>query len=235
MIDFTPVIEHFEISTRYLESFQDLQNSLRDKISNPATLETLATKFHQCFVETLEQCIDQAQKMPYTNRSNKKNESTRTQITPSFVPRKGRDILPRPDSGVVMDDGSEESGSILDSSLGHRASVRTVRGSARRGSSQVPETVREVLAPTGTPSAFEQSVMRQPSMTPLGINSGAMDPTAVEAWSNSVLYSQVGDMGLQNQLIQNGAMTPHPEYMNWPLYQNGFDDVGNGFHGFTGQ
>lgn len=175
--------------------------------------------------------------MKYTNRSNKRNDSVRAaQTTHTIVPRKGRDILPRPDSGVVMDDGSEESGSILGSGLGHRSSVRTVRGGARRGSSQVPETVREIQpAAAITPSTFDDALKRQPSMTPVGVSTGPMDPAAVQAWNNSVLYSQVGDMGLQNQFIQPG-MTTQPGYMDWgSLYPGSFDDMGHGFTGFNGQ
>ncbi|KAM5374789.1 hypothetical protein ACJZ2D_006283 [Fusarium nematophilum] len=239
LYEFTPVIEHFELAAKYQDAFEQLKISLLDKISNPATLETLSTKFYQCFVETLDQCITSAKSMPYTNRSNKKSEivrSSQAAATQGIVQRKGRDILPRPDSGVVMDDGSEESGSIMGvAGLGHRDSVRTVRGVARRGSSQVPETVREVI-PMADGGLDE--LMRQPaSMTPLGLPTGSMD---VQAWSNEVLYSQVGDgtmvMG-DHQLLQ-GGLTPQTEYINWgaaQLYQPGFDGMGNGFTGFHGQ
>lgn len=235
--DFTPVIEHFELETDYLVSFQELQADLRDKMRNPQTLETLATKFQQCFVETLQRLISEAQSKPYTNRSNKKSEIARSQIPQNPILRKSRDILPRPDSGVIMDDGSEESGSIMGSGLGHRESIRTVKGAARRGSSQVPEILREVLPARTTPPVFDNGLMRQPSVPPLGMNGGPMDPAAVQAWNNGVLYSQVGDLGLQNPLLHTGNLTPQPEYMNWgdPLYQAGFADLGNGFNGFNGQ
>lgn len=229
------MIEHFELSSNYLVSFDQLQISLRDKISNPATLETLATKFHQCFVETLEKCISEAQRMPYANRSNKKGDNAAARNSAALqnpMLRKSRDILPRPDSGVVMDDGSEESGST--GGLGHRESVRTVRGGGvmRRGSSLVPETLREVVPARTT--AFDKDVIHQPSATPLGMNGGPMDPVAVQAWNNSVLYSQINDLG---QLLPNGSMTPQPEYVNWGggLYQTNFEDMNNGFSGFNGQ
>ncbi|KAH6880758.1 hypothetical protein B0T10DRAFT_495194 [Thelonectria olida] len=212
--DFTPVIEHFELSTNYLASFQLLQDSLRDKISNPATLETLSTKFHQCFIETFE-----------------------------------KGILPRPDSGVVMDDGSDESGSIMGMGVGmglsHRESVRTVKSAPRRGSSQVPETVREVLprttATTMPNGAFDDALTRQPSMTPLGMTPGAMDPAAVQAWTNSVICPQMdaASMGMTDQqfLQTTGGMTPQTEYMQWlpQMYPQGFDAMGNAFTGFNGQ
>lgn len=204
--EYTPVIEHFEVEAKYREAFDQLKYSLLDKISNPATLETLSTKFYQCFVETLDQCIANAQSMPYTNRSNKKNDIIRSQTTQSI--RKPRGIMPRPDSGVVMDDGSEESGSVM---LGHRDSVRTVR-TALRGS-QVPETVNEVVPATG----FEGLMM-------------GMDGADVQAWNNGVMYPQM----MPEQLIPTGGMTPQTEFVNWGQIYPGFDTLGNGVNGFTG-
>ncbi|PHH64486.1 hypothetical protein CDD81_4561 [Ophiocordyceps australis] len=123
--DFTPVIEHFELSSQFLDSFDLLQSSLRNKISNPATLETLATKFHQCFVEAVDSCASVARRMPYANRSNKRNNEQ----APAPQPRKAQGIVSRPDSGVIMaDDGSEESGSVF----GHRDSIRSVAASMRQ-------------------------------------------------------------------------------------------------------
>jgi hypothetical protein len=147
--------------------------------------------------------------MPYTNRSNKKNDIIRSQVTQSI--RKPRGIMPRPDSGVVMDDGSEESGSVM---LGHRDSVRTVR-TALRGS-QVPETVNEVIPAAG----FEE--LMQPML--------GMDGTDVQAWNNGVMYPQM----MPDQLIPAGGMTPQTEYVNWGQIYPGFDTLGNGVNGFTG-
>ncbi|KAI8682357.1 hypothetical protein LRP88_14449 [Fusarium phalaenopsidis] len=239
--EYTPVIEHFELAANYEQAFVQLTNSLHNLISNKQTLDTLSTKFFQCFMETLDQCITNAQSMPYTNRSNKKNEIVRSQAAQAVVQRKGRGILPRPDSGVVMDDGSEESGSMMGTGLNHRDSVRTVRGVARRGSSQIPETVREVLPTTTTLSSGLDDLMRQPSMTPMGMPT-TMAPADVHAWNNSVLYSQVGDGTiLPDQFMPTGGMTPQTEYMNmnWAtqMYQlqPGFEGMGNGFTGFNGQ
>ncbi|KAH7018993.1 hypothetical protein EDB80DRAFT_770996 [Ilyonectria destructans] len=241
--DFTPVIEHFELSSSYLVGFEQLQLSLRDKISNPATLETLSTKFHQCFIETLEKCIADAQSMPYTNRSNKKSEIVKTQAPQTIVQRKSRGIQPRPDSGVVMDDGSEESGSVMGVGLGFgpRDSIRTVKGVQRRGSSLVPETVREVLPATSMPGAFDEPLMQpqQPAMAPLGITAASMDPAAVQAWNNGVIYPAMDDgtMGLPDQFVQPGGLTPQTEYMSWmpQMYPQGFGGIDNGFTGFNGQ
>ncbi|KAJ4251028.1 hypothetical protein NW762_011678 [Fusarium torreyae] len=225
--EYTPVIEHFEVAASYQQAFEQLKLSLLDKISNPATLETLSTKFYQCFVETLDQCIANAQSMPYTNRSNKKNDIVRSQATQGIVQRKGRDIMPRPDSGVVLDDGSEESGSVMGTGLGHRDSLRTVRGAAGRASSQVPETVREVI-PTSTMGNGFDELMSQPSM--LGISNGQMGTADVQAWNNGVLYQQM----MPDQFVPTGGITPQTDYVNWGQLYPGFDALGNGANGFTG-
>ncbi|KAH6957209.1 hypothetical protein DER45DRAFT_631927 [Fusarium avenaceum] len=225
--EYTPVIEHFEVAAKYQEAFEQLKLSLLDKISNPATLETLSTKFYQCFIETLDHCINDAQSMPYTNRSNKKNDIVRSQAPQSIVQRKGRDIMPRPDSGVVMDDGSEESGSVMGTGLGHRDSLRTVRSATNRGS-QVPETVREVVPPTSIGTSFD--MIQQPM---LSMSNGQIGPADVQAWNNGVLYPQL----VADQLIPAGGMS-QTEYVNWGQIYPGFDSLGNvqgGFTGFNGQ
>ncbi|KAH7157347.1 hypothetical protein B0J13DRAFT_168455 [Dactylonectria estremocensis] len=248
--DFTPVIEHFELESHYLAGFQQLQVSLRDKISNPATLETLSTKFHQCFVETIEKCIADAQSMPYTNRSNKKSEIIKTAAPQTIVQRKSRGIQPRPDSGVVMDDGSDESGSIMGAGLGlgPRDSIRTVKGIQRRGSSLVPDTARGSLPAASMSGHFDDSLMQQqqqqqpqqqqPAMTPLGMPAAAASMD-VHAWTNSVIYPAMDDgtMGMPDQFVQAGGLTSQTEYMSWMphMYPQGFGGIDNGFNGFNGQ
>jgi hypothetical protein len=220
--EYTPVIEHFEVAAKYQQAFEQLKISLIDKMSNPATLETLSTKFYQCFVETLDHCIANAQSMPYTNRSNKKNEITRSQAPQSVMQRKSREIMPRPDSGVILDDGSEESGS-----LGHRDSLRTIRSGAAGRGSQVPETVLEIVTPATMGPGFED--LMQPSM--LAMTNGQMGTADVQAWNNGVLYPQM----MTDQMLPAGGMTPQTEYMNWGQMYPGFDTLGNGFAGFNGQ
>lgn len=219
--EYTPVIEHFEVAAKYQLAFEQLKLSLLDKMSNPATLETLSTKFYQCFVETLDNCIANAQSMPYTNRSNKKNEIARSQAPQTIVQRKSREIMPRPDSGIILDDGSESS------SLGHRDSLRTVRSGAAGRGSQVPETVLEIVTPTTMGPGFEDLV--QPSM--LAMSNGQMGSADVQAWNNGVLYPQM----MTDQMLPAGDMTPQTDYMNWGQMYPGFDTLGNGFTGFNGQ
>ena len=238
---FTPVIEHFELSNSYLSSFAFLKADLRDKMSNPATLETLATKFHQCFVETVERCINEAQTMPYANRSNKRNEqlaaaaattasTTATNagaIAPFPLPRKTKEVAPRPDSGVVMDDGSEESGSVLGGGSGvfggrlsQRESMRTVRGGGgRRGSSLAPMASSTAVAmgrgsfipPSRAPSAIYDGTplptIPASSMGPSLDQNGAIAPTDVQAWTHGVPFPPHGYEPMPDNFVTHVATT----------------------------
>ncbi|PHH92081.1 hypothetical protein CDD83_9017 [Cordyceps sp. RAO-2017] len=241
---FTPVIEHFELSTQYLASFEFLQISLRNKMSNPTTLETLATKFQQCFIEAMESCASVARSMPYANRSNKRNEPARVQSTQALMPRKPRAIASRPDSGVILDDGSDESGSVMGApALGHRDSVRTVvKGIAPRpGSYLSPVGAREVMpAPVAPSSMVDGNFVGPLSSLPLGVTPGGVDSAAaVRAWNNSVSYDQgeVG-FGMPDQWVPAGVMTPHTEFTSMDdalLYQTDFSTLGENFAGFQGR
>ncbi|OAR01619.1 hypothetical protein LLEC1_00451 [Akanthomyces lecanii] len=115
--NFTPVIEHFELAAQFYTSFDHLRASLQDKISNQATLDTIWTKFHQCFAESVEQCHTTAQGLTYVNRSNKKAELSKTPRQPARSNQRMSNIQPRPDSGIMLDDGSEESGSVSSSGV----------------------------------------------------------------------------------------------------------------------
>lgn len=242
MLDYTPVIEHFELSTHYLSAFESLHVSLRNLISNPATLETLATKFEQCFIETVQQCVAEAQSRPYVNRSNKRNEAPRPQAPQSLMLRKSRDVRPRPDSGVVIDDASEESGSVADSSLEHRTSVRTLGRGAKRVSNLSSETIKEVLPAPAPSGLYEQSLMQHFSaQTPFGMEPGMADPSAaaVEAWDNGVLHTLPNGLGLADYLMAPQNMPGYPDLQNWdnPGYQpNNFaHGMGGEFGGFNGR
>ncbi|KAF4504488.1 hypothetical protein G6O67_007936 [Ophiocordyceps sinensis] len=236
---FTPVIEHFELSAHYLASFEFLQSSLRSKMSNPTTLETLATKFHQCFIEAIEGCAAVARTMPYTNRSNKKNEPARVQSTHGPNPRKPRAVAPRPDSGVVLDDGSEESGSVLGlPARGHRDSIRTVKDLAPRpGGYPASCSVgpREFMP---APSIIDGPLVGPLSSLPLGVTPGGVDAAAtVRAWNNGVTYHEehVAFSMPPGQWAAAGGLTPHAEFAAMDdslLYQTDFSTMGDGFSGF---
>ncbi len=194
--DFTPVIEHFELSNSYLASFDFLRASLHDKMANPATLETLATKFHQCFIEAVDRCIAQAQNMPYANRSNKRGEqlAAATAAAAAIQPRKAKDALPRPDSGVVMtDDGSEESGSVISGSQMVRDSVRTIRGPYRSGTgSTLPST--RALVPAQASSVVLSTGFDIPpasATTPMTVHAGSVAPPDVHIWNQDVMFPQI--------------------------------------------
>ncbi|KAL7923307.1 hypothetical protein ACQKWADRAFT_326188 [Trichoderma austrokoningii] len=242
--NFTPVIEHFELSNYYMSSFEVLHSSLRDKISNPATLETLTSKFQQCFMEAVERCIGAAQSMPYTNRSNKRNEPSRVQSFQSLIPRKGREILPRPDSGVVMmDECSEESGSIKNSIYGPRDSVRTIvkDGGQRRGSNLVPEPSTTEPTPPPAMGMLDQSFSsgHMPFMAPLSV-ADPMDPMAVQSWNNGVSDPNDGDIAnnfpMADQFYAPGDLTPHGDLGNWggDYYQSSFHGLEDRFNPFNG-
>ncbi|KAM4062718.1 zinc finger domain-containing protein [Hirsutella rhossiliensis] len=239
---YTPVIEHFELSAQYLAAFEFLQSSLRSKMSNPTTLETLATKFHQCFIETIESCATVARTMPYTNRSNKKNEPARVRSTHGPNPRKPRVMASRPDSGVVLDDGSEESGSVLGlSALGHRDSVRTVKGLAPRPGSYLASCSAGPGAAMPAPAAppmIDGPLVGPFSSLPLSVTTGGVDSgAAVRAWNNSVTYDQehVGLSMPPDQWISAGGLTPHAEFAAMDeslLYQTDFSIMGDSFPSF---
>ena len=216
-----------------MSAFALLKSSLADKISNPATLETLATKFHQCFVETVQQCITTAQTKPYANRSNKRNsgeqqapqQSARNSVVP--IARKPKDVLPRPDSGVVMDDGgSEESGSVM-MGLNHRDSVRTIRA---RGSQLIPREP-EVM-PTILQAGINDHIIPHTGATPpMSVSTGTMDPAAVQAWSNGILWD--ASFGGPSQFTAGGGMAG----ISWAdgLMHDHIgmgNTVENGYHGF---
>lgn len=159
-------------------------------MENPATLETLAAKFHQCFIETVGQCIMNAQNMPYTNRSNKRAEPSRFRNSAAIAKRGSS----RPDSGIIIDDGSEESGSIVNTALRHN-SVRTVRSTQRDSSRTVGP--REILPSSQAFTGLDETLLAQLSkgaadgdMT--GYDATAsMDPVSVQAWNNAVLSQQM--------------------------------------------
>ncbi|TEA15636.1 hypothetical protein C8034_v001484 [Colletotrichum sidae] len=132
-LDFCPVIEHFELQAQFMNSLKTIEGNLRNKGLNEQALETIGNIYRNQFIQVIEQCIANAQHMPYSNRSNRKNEPSPSRL---LIPRHMTRSNPRPDSGVVLDDGSEDSQSVavftagvLDGQglLGHSDSVRTVR------------------------------------------------------------------------------------------------------------
>ncbi|GKT65369.1 zinc finger domain-containing protein [Colletotrichum tofieldiae] len=131
--DFCPVIEHFELQAQFMNSLKDVEDSLRNKGMTQQALETIGNIYRNQFIQVIEQCIANAQMMPYSNRSNRKNEPSPSRFV---APRHLTRNVPRPDSGVDVDEGSEDSqsvavfpGGVFDGQgmLGHSDSVKTVR------------------------------------------------------------------------------------------------------------
>ncbi|WQF86799.1 Putative Zinc finger C2H2-type [Colletotrichum destructivum] len=131
--DFCPVIEHFELQAQFMNSLKDVEDSLRNKGMTQQALETIGNIYRNQFIQVIEQCITNAQTMPYSNRSNRKNEPSPSRF---LAPRHLTRTVPRPDSGVDVDEGSEDSqsvtvfpGGVFDGQglLGHSDSVKTVR------------------------------------------------------------------------------------------------------------
>ncbi|KAG9256855.1 uncharacterized protein F5Z01DRAFT_649228 [Emericellopsis atlantica] len=185
---FTPVIEHVEISDAYQNAFSHLLQSLSGMFANPATLDTLATKFHQCFLETVQRCETEAQSMPYANRSNKRGEQLATAASTGMQLRKPTDIASKRDSGVSMnDEGSDESGSVLD--LSYKNSVRTVQSSVRN--SHPPSASNRELAPARPPSAIYDPmpfpIPLSASATPLPGAPSLLGATDMQAWTQDVM------------------------------------------------
>ncbi|KAK2035269.1 hypothetical protein LX32DRAFT_669374 [Colletotrichum zoysiae] len=131
--DFCPVIEHFELQAHFMNSLKEVEDRLRDKGMTQQALETIGNIYRNQFIQVIEQCIANSQMMPYSNRSNRKNEPSPSRLV---APRHLNRNAPRPDSGVDVDEGSEDSQSVAifpggffdgQGILAHSDSVRTVR------------------------------------------------------------------------------------------------------------
>lgn len=254
------MIEHFEISDHFEKSFKFLQGSLRDMMENPATLETLAAKFHQCFIETVGQCILNAQSMPYTNRSNKRGadqSAARLSRVSAIVAAAGdskRGISSsRPDSGVVMDDGSEESGSVLDSQVAalRHNSVRTVKGWGARDSVRVLEAVPREVVPSQRAlgaTQFDDSLLAHFGNGDAGLgnfeqqSSSTMDPLSVQSWNNAVMPPPSVGQSLEPSGLQGyiggdmvDAGSQQGEMIWDDTFYQAFGPMPTQFPGFVGQ
>ncbi|ROT42861.1 hypothetical protein SODALDRAFT_327020 [Sodiomyces alkalinus F11] len=104
--EFCPVIEHFEVTTRFMDSLEMLESSLRDKGLKPQALETIGNLYRNQFIQVLQQCVDEAKVRPYSNRSNRRGEPTANANANAnanaFVPAGGK-FARRPDSGVEVE------------------------------------------------------------------------------------------------------------------------------------
>ncbi|KAF9880286.1 hypothetical protein CkaCkLH20_02240 [Colletotrichum karsti] len=179
--DFCPVIEHFELQTQFMNSLKAVEGNLRNKGLNEQALETIGNIYRNQFMQVIDQCIANAQNMPYSNRSNRKNEPSPSR---SLVPRHVTRTIPRPDSGVDVDEGSEDSQSVAVFSgvfdgqgmLGHSDSVRTVRRVSSTSSEAMgsvpPHTLQPLMEQVPAPDlglggdSFAQMLQQQQQHTP---------------------------------------------------------------------
>ncbi len=175
-------------------------------------METLSTIFHQCFVETVDNCLNTAQDLPYVNRSNKRNDGGKShgvsQIAFRNLKRTGQPQSRR-DSGVVLDDGSEEGSSVTDSGLRHSDSVTTLRTTDGLGTPvlkdtpgssvlSVPPSYPDIPTADTLPAhslAVPMEVAMEVSMTPAGDRFipavGFTQGVDMRAWNDNLLYDMI--------------------------------------------
>lgn len=146
-----------------MNSLKDVEDSLRNKGMTQQALETIGNIYRNQFIQVIEQCITNAQMMPYSNRSNRKNEPSPSRF---LAPRHLTRTVPRPDSGVDVDEGSEDSqsvtvfpGGVFDGQglLGHSDSVKTVRrvsSTSSESRSSVPPRPLQTLMEQQPASGF---------------------------------------------------------------------------------
>lgn len=140
LTDFCPVIEHFEITNRFMEGLKSLEGSLRNKGLNESVLETIGNLYRNKLIQVAEQCIEEARTRPYSNRSNRKGETT---VSSAYLAATRPGLLfgrgaQRPDSGIDLDEGSSEGdfsvGLLSTSGFGQDESVYGSSGLKRSSS-----------------------------------------------------------------------------------------------------
>ncbi len=214
-LDFTPVIEHFELAAQFYTSVDHLRASLQDKISNQATLDTIWTKFHQCFAESVEQCLTTAQGLPYVNRSNKKGESSKTAQQAGRSSHRMPNIQARPDSGIVLDDGSEESGSVTSSGVRYNDSnaiLHMLNGGDQHGFVFGDSSSTPALSLHTPASVFDPNLLSAPAqLIPRGHAMTSNPQTDfTRLWTDEMMYNTT-DMGGADP-----SATPHGNWEDTP-------------------
>lgn len=230
MPDFCPVIEHFEITDRFLDGLAALEDSLRNKGLSEPVLETIGNLYRNQLIQVVEQCVGDARARPYSNRSNRKSGDAPASSGP---PRPGLlfgRAVPRPDSGVDLDEASSE-GDGLSSSVG--ASWSYGHMTDEHGLRRSPSTATEVRVGSGVgggvaggrmlmPVVEQQQQQQQHQGFPVsgepfyaGIDVGAQDtwvdgtamaPT-MPLWAGSDAYVVPG--------MDAGVLPPGLTYPGW--------------------
>jgi hypothetical protein len=166
------------LQEQFLSGLKTFQDTLLNKGLNERTLETLESLYRDRFIQVIEQCVSASQAMPYANRSNRKSDP----ISRRYSAAKDQlRITPRPDSGVDVDEGSEDGQLYVDlinggvyqppadtvsAPLAHTDSVKTVRhvGSHDRMTSygQAQGLSRHDMDQSATPPDMVSSFVQQP-------------------------------------------------------------------------
>ncbi|KAJ6784783.1 hypothetical protein PWT90_06232 [Aphanocladium album] len=221
--NFTPVIEHFELAAQFYASFDQLRLSLQDKISNQATLDTISTKFHQCFTEAVEQCLTTAQGLPYVNRSNKKGEMSKSvaQAATRGIQHMSN-IQPRPDSGIVLDDGSEESGSVTSGRVQYNDSdavLRMLNTGDHQHDFVFGDSASTPALSLQTPtSAFNPDLLPATAhLMPRGGQGITSDPQAdfTRLWTDDMLYNMTAMEVADPNVAQHRNWEDTPPHMQY--------------------
>ncbi|EGY18536.1 uncharacterized protein VDAG_09062 [Verticillium dahliae VdLs.17] len=231
--DFCPVIEHFEVTGRFLASLKALEGSLRNKGLNEQALETIGNVYRNQFIQVVEQCVNEARTKPYSNRSNRKSEINAAMPGPPS--RRG----PRPDSGVDVDEGSsEDSLSIallgssfgVDDGLGRCSSTGTeIRSSNGAGGRMLMPVMEQVPGDGGDDGP-------NPSGMPGGLYGdfapGMTEDVMTGSWAYGVPQTNLAT-GLTEILSGSGPGSGPSPYAGWdmalPSNQTGqFDFPGYG-------
>lgn len=142
----------------------------------------------------------------------------------------------------MMDECSEESGSIKNSIYGPRDSVRTIvkDGGQRRGSNLVPEPSTTEPTPAAMGMLDQSFSAHMSFMAPMAV-ADPMDSMAVQSWNNGVSDPNDGDIAnsfpMSDQFYAPGELTPHGDLGNWggDYYQSAFQGLGGDrFNPFDG-
>lgn len=243
-----------------MNSLKSVEDNLRNKGMTPQALETIGNIYRNQFIQVIEQCISNAQMMPYCNRSNRKNEPSPSRFV---APRHLTRSVPRPDSGVDVDEGSEDSQSValfpgggLDGQgmMSHSDSVRTVRrvsstSSEFRGSVP-PRTLQPLMeqlpasdfhlggSPHHQPSPAQQQHQQLPQQSQMfeqqaefmQMASGMTPEMAAQLWGYRGSNVSSTLPGQMSMYATSTDVNGQNQFLDW----NAGTQDHNGMYGFSG-
>ena len=195
---------------------------------------------------TLAHCVTAAQNKPYANRSNKRGEqlAAASAAAASSRSRKAKDVLPRPDSGVVMtDDGSDESSSVMGGMAMPINSCFKVQGQQRNSNlsttstSTMPNASASIAPAQPTPGGFDTFSMPPNSTSaPMttAVTSASIGPADVQAWTQGVMYQPLhgmpdGNFGVHPNLNMQQDLPWSQSFYNPHAGSQGMDEDFSGY------